>query len=300
MKTNLAPIILFVYNRLEHTQKTIEALSSNTLAKESELFIYSDDAKDISNSKKVNDVREYIKSIDCFKKVTIIEKEKNFGLAKSIIDGVTNIINVYGKAIVLEDDLVTSPYFLKFMNDALELYKNEKKVWEIGGYVYPININKDTNSFFMPYTTSWGWATWSDRWEHFERDPQSLVEKFSKNDIKKFNLDNSDNLWIQVIRNNDKKLYTWAIFWYAIVFLNKGLTLYPYRSIVKNIGHDGSGENCRNTNEYNTTLLEEEITLIKKEIKIDENIFKKVKKYFKNKKKSFFSRCLNKLFKVFK
>src|SRR3989339_698479 len=134
----LSPIVLFVYNRLEHTRKTIEALQKNELAKDSELFLYSDGPKNEENIKKVNEVRKYINSIDGFKKVKIVEREINFGLARSIIAGVTDIVNKYGKIIVLEDDIVTSPYFLTFMNDALCLYENEEKVMHISGYFFPV------------------------------------------------------------------------------------------------------------------------------------------------------------------
>ena len=130
----LAPIVLFVYNRPEHTKLTVMALQKNELARESELFIYSDAPKNLDVKVKTDEVRKYIKSISGFKKIIIIEREKNWGLAASIIDGVTKIINEYGKIIVLEDDLVTSSYFLKFMNEALEFYKNEDKVWHISGW----------------------------------------------------------------------------------------------------------------------------------------------------------------------
>jgi len=297
---NLAPIVLFVYNRLNHTQQTIEALKQNIFAKESELFIYSDAPNNEESKKKVMEVRKYIKTISGFKNVVIIEREKNWGLAKSIIDGVTNIVNDYGKIIVLEDDLITSPYFLKYMNDSLSFYQDKKEVWEIGGYVYPIDIEKEKNTYFMPFTTSWGWATWDDRWIHFERDPIKLVDTFSKKDIKRFNFDNCENVWNQVLRNYNGELYTWAIFWYAIIFLNKGLTVYPYKSMVKNIGHDGSGENCGTTNEYSTKLLREEIIVNNKNIKVDEKIYDDVKKYFKKKKISIVGRILNKLRRLFK
>jgi len=137
----LAPIVLFVYNRPEHTRRTVKALQKNKLAIESELIIYSDAHTNISVKEGTDEVRGYIKNIDGFKKVTIIERDKNWGLAASIIDGVTKIINKYGRVIVLEDDLVTSPYFLNFMNNALVFYENEDKVWHISGWNYPIDID---------------------------------------------------------------------------------------------------------------------------------------------------------------
>ena len=246
----LAPIILFVYNRLEHTKQTIKALQKNELATESELFIYSDAAKDEKIKQSVDEVRKYIKTVDGFKKVTIIEREKNWGLANSIIDGVTKIVNEYGKIIVLEDDLVTSPYFLKFVNEALEFYKDEKKVWHISGWNYPIKIDGEEDVFFWRVMNCWGWATWADRWQYFEKDIKKLITTFSKDDIKRFNLDGYENFWSQVIANKEGEINTWAIFWYATIFKQNGLCLNPVQTFVENIGHDGSGVHCGTSKKY--------------------------------------------------
>ena len=227
LKLNISPIVLFVYNRLWHTKQTIEALKKNELANESELFIYSDAPKNEDDQKQVENVREYLKTIDGFKKITIIERKENFGLAKSIISGVTEIVNKYGKIIVLEDDLVTSPHFLKFMNEALEFYSNKTKVWHISGWNYPIEYNKNIDTFLWRVMNCWGWGTWADRWKFFEKNIDKLVKTFSKEDIKRFNVDGYENFWNQVIENKEGKINTWAIFWYATIFKNNGLCLNP-------------------------------------------------------------------------
>jgi len=138
----LSPIVLFVYNRPEHTKKTIEALQKNELAKDSELFIYYDGPKNEDIKEKVNEVREYIKGIQGFKKITIIERDKNFGLANNMIQGVSEIFNTFEKVIVLEDDLVTSKYFLKFMNSTLEFYNGIDKIFVVSGYSHNVKIPK--------------------------------------------------------------------------------------------------------------------------------------------------------------
>ena len=160
--------MLFVYNRLNCTKRTLEALQKNELASKSELFIYSDAAKNENDLEKVAKVREYIKNIDGFKKIIIRKRKANTGLAGSIINGVTKIVNKYGKIIVLEDDLVTSRYFLRFMNEALEAYENEPRVASIHGYIYPINNLPE--AFFIKGADCWGWATWNNKWSIFERD----------------------------------------------------------------------------------------------------------------------------------
>jgi hypothetical protein len=292
----LAPITLFVYNRPYHTKQTIQALQKNELAKDSELFIYSDAPKDESAKEQVKKVREYIKSIDGFKKVTIIERDRNWGLADSIIDGVTKIVNEYGKIIVLEDDLVTSPYFLKFMNEALEFYEDENRVWHISGWNYPINTKGLENDVFLwRVMNCWGWGTWKNRWKFFEKDTDELLASFTKEDIKRFNLDGVENFWGQVLANRDKKINTWAIYWYATIFKQNGLCLNPTQTFVENIGHDGSGIHCGIEDSYRSVLN------IKDSIKFSTNIkesfvaVEKIKDFYKNKKKSLFVRAINKI-----
>jgi len=238
---NFAPIVLFTYKRLWHTKQTVEALQKNLYADQSELFIFSDGAKNEKDELKVKEVREYLKTIKGFKKIEIIERDKNWGLANNIIDGVTEIVNNFGKVIVLEDDIITSPYFLKYMNEALERYEEEKKVMHISGYMFPIKTDGLPDTFFLKPTSCWGWATWKRAWKYFERSPQKQIKLLSKEQIKDFNLNNSYNYWSQVILNYEGKLHTWAIFWYLSVYLKRGLSLHPRESLTKNIGTDETG-----------------------------------------------------------
>lgn len=253
---NLAPIVLFVYNRLDHTKQTIEALQKNEISNKSDLFIYSDAAKNEESKQKVADVREYIKSINGFKNITIIEREKNYGLANSIIDGVTKIVNEYGKIIVLEDDLITSPNFLKFMNEALEIYKNEDKVYSVTGYSFTDNILDIESSYFLKLTSSWSWGTWADRWQQFKRDKKDLKQIISSSKQEKnlFNFDDSYDYVSMAKMQIDGKIDSWAIYWYLCVFKQNGLTLYPAKKLVKNIGFDGSGTHC-SFSEYEDELV---------------------------------------------
>ena len=137
----LTPIILFVYNRPEHTRQTVEYLSKNKLAESSKLFIFSDGPKNDKDKQKVFEVRKYLKRIKGFKEIRIIEREKNLGLANSVISGVSQIFQSFEKVIVLEDDIISSPSFLKFMNDALDFYKADEKIFSVSGYPYPVKIS---------------------------------------------------------------------------------------------------------------------------------------------------------------
>lgn len=241
----LAPIVLFTYNRLKHTKQTIEALQENVYASDSELFIYSDAPKTDKAVAEVQAVRDYLHSINGFKKITIIERDENWGLARNIIDGVTSIVNKYGKIIVLEDDIVTSRYFLKYMNDALKIYENESRVMEINGYAAPMETEGLPETYFLEFADCWGWATWDRAWKFFKRNPEELRYSFSQEEIKKFNLDGAyKGFWQQVLDNCDGRLYTWAIFWHAAVFKNNGVSLMVRDSLVINEGFDGSGEHC--------------------------------------------------------
>jgi hypothetical protein len=296
---NLAPIVLFVYNRPNHTRETIQALQKNELACESELFIYSDAPKNENALTQVNEVRAYIKTIGGFKRVTVIEREKNWGLANSIIDGVTKIINKYGKIIVLEDDLVTSPYFLKFMNEALEVYKDEKKVWHVSGWNYPIETNGLDDVFFWRLMNCWGWATWADRWAHYEKNVAKTINEFSKDDIYNFNINGIENFWTQVTLNKEGKINTWAIFWYATIFKHNGLCLNPSQTFVANIGHDGSGVHCAQSCRFNGELsMNAHIKFIDRYYE-NELVIEKFKIFHNQNKQHLFQRIINKIRRLF-
>ncbi|MDR0505539.1 MAG: glycosyltransferase [Dysgonamonadaceae bacterium] len=298
---NIAPIVLFVYNRPDHTRQTLEALATNTLASESELFIFSDAPKNESAVEKVQAVRSLIKTIRGFKLVTIIERDTNWGLAKSIIEGVTEIVNRYGKIIVLEDDIVTSPYFLKFMNDALRFYEQEKQVWHIAGYSYPIDKKGLPEIYFTKYMSCWGWATWSDRWKYFEKNVDKLIVSFTKDDIFRFNINGTEDFWRQVLDNKSGKINTWAIFWYATIFQNNGLCLNSAVGFAKNIGFDGTGVHCGISNQYATDIsIRENINFNKIKIKENEIALERIMQFYKKQKKNLFVRAVNKSIRMLK
>ncbi len=251
---NLAPIILFTYNRPEHTRKTIEALLKNELAQQSDLFIFSDYARTETDKPQVEKVRKYLAGINQFKSVTIIEREKNYGLAVNIIDGVGQIIKQHNKVIVMEDDLVTSPFFLKYMNEALDLYENEEKVLSIHGYIYPVR-KKVPDTFFLIDPGSLGWGTWKNRWDLYEPDGRKLLEELRQKQLTDyFDYDGTFPFTQMLIDQIEGKNSSWVIRWYAYALLHEKLTLYPGKSLVFHIGSDGSG-----TNEGASSILDVEL-----------------------------------------
>lgn len=239
-----APILLFVYNRPEHTRRCIQSLLKNSLASESYLFIYADGAKDSTQQEAVNEVRNYIRTIQGFKQTTLIERSENWGLARNIIDGVTTQVNRYGKVIVLEDDLVVAPYFLQFMNDALEVYKDEPKV----GHIQACDFTQDSSiptTFLIKWTGSWGWATWDRAWKYFNPNGKELLQELEERKLTRiFDFNGKYGFTRMLRRQIEGKNNSWAIRWNASLFLKDILSLNVGRSLVQNEGFDGSGTNC--------------------------------------------------------
>ena len=302
-----APIALFSYNRLPHLTKTLEALQANELASESELYLFSDGPKNKSEEEQVQQVRIFLKTVSGFKKVHLIESPTNRGLADSIISGVTRLTNEYGKVIILEDDIVTSKQFLHFMNDALDFYENAPQVMHISGYVFPIGndsskengTEKEKETFFIAPTTCWGWATWKRSWQFFNPDSTALLSQFSETMIQDFNLNGGTDYFNQLTLNHLGKLKTWAVFWSASVFLKKGLSLHPTRSLTINIGHDGTGEHCSTTDQFNVVLSEKRITGFETQIEESSFFREKIEQFLKSLKPSLFTRIRNKIRKTF-
>lgn len=295
----LAPIVLFTYNRLWHTKQTVEALQKNELASKSELFIFSDGWKSEKDKPKVLEVREYLKTIDGFKKVHVIERDKNWGLANNIIDGVTQVVNEYGKIIVLEDDILTSPYFLRFMNEALERYKDKERVFGVNSYAFPIKKEGLPSAYFLRFFACWGWGTYARSWKLFKKDPNKLIKIFTKEMIKEFDFDNSGMFWSQVVANKKGKINTWAIFYYATVFLHDGLFLTPRESFTQNIGHDETGTHCGKTDCFNSNLIYE-YDIIFPDVIEELNLARKRHiEYFKSLKRPLWKRVLKKLIRLF-
>ena len=245
MNQQHAPIALFTYCRADHTRNAVESLLRNKEAAESDLFVFSDGPKTEEKRKAVEENREYIHSITGFKSIHIVEHKKNQGLANSLIAGITEVVNKYGRVIVVEDDLILSPYFLKFMNEALEKYKDNDRVGTISAFVPPVK-EELPETFFLMYFQCWGWATWKRAWDLIEKNPKPLLRglRFKK---KKFDVGggcgNYGNLYCQKVGLVD----SWYVRYYASLFLKGMLSFYPGHSLAVNNGMDGTGTHCKNT-----------------------------------------------------
>lgn len=293
MKDN-SPIVLFVYNRPMHTQRTIQSLLSNDLAKDSDIYVYADGAKENATAEQrsqIQEVRNYIHSIKGFRSITIVERECNMGLANSVIAGVTEIVNRYGKVIVVEDDLELNPFFLRYMNDALDFYEADKRIFTIGGYNYPMDIpsNYKSDVYASYRCESWGWATWKDRWNKADWNIENykIIKHPSRYLIHKFNKGGAD-LYDMLLDQYHHKIDSWAIRWQNCLFENNGLCISPVKTFVQNDGFDGTGVHCGTIDQ--SVVLSKTVPLYDsveydihfvKEIKIDKRIQKSVHDYFR-------------------
>jgi len=245
------PIAIFTYNRPHHTRQVLESLFQCKRLDECKLFIYCDGPKhpdqveNVITTQKV--VQLYADKMDS--EVTI--QEKNIGLACSIVSGVTDLCNRFGRAIVIEDDLIVSPSFIDYMLLALDRYSNEERVYQISGFMFPIDCSTHQDSFFLPFTTTWGWATWDRAWKKFDWNASGYQKLLSDRDTRnRFNLDGVYPYYDMLINRFSGKNDSWGILWWYAVFSAGGLILYPSKTLVINRGFDGTGTHCGNLKEY--------------------------------------------------
>lgn len=254
---SLSPIILFVYKRLWHTRQTIQSLQKNKLAEESDLYIFSDGPKRPSEKDQVDEVRNYINSITGFKEVIIRQSDINLGLANSVISGISKVIREHKKVIILEDDLIISPNFLKFMNESLNFYEDNQKIFSISGYSFPIKIPFDYTKdiYILPRSSSWGWGTWSNRWKIVDWDVKDYQTFLNDKNIQRlFNLA-GDDLSPMLKAQMNSQIDSWAIKWAYAHFKEKAYCLFPIRSKILNIGTDKSGTHFKTkVKKYDTKL----------------------------------------------
>lgn len=246
---NLAPIILFCYNRPWHVEQTLIALSKNELADQSILYIYCDGPKENATRvqiEKIREVRKAVRQQQWCKEVHIVDAEKNKGLANSVIEGVTNVINQHGSCIVLEDDLVSSPYFLKYMNMALNYYQDYSGVMSISANRPPMSkmqipddYQYDVFACLRSYST--GWATWRDRWSKVDWTMDDFERcKYNPDMLRALNRLGEDFAPMMQMQA-DSKIDSWAVRFGFSHFKNHSVAILPCKSYVTNIGFDGTG-----------------------------------------------------------
>jgi hypothetical protein len=237
-----APVVLFIYNRPEHLRRTLESLMRCDGFDSSPVIVYGDGPKNSDQEEEVEKTREVARLL-LGDRVEYHVREQNAGLARSVIEGVTDVVNRFGRAIVIEDDLELAPGFLNYMNRALDRYADNESVFQVSGYIYdtPELVSQST-TLFLPFISSWGWATWQRAWKFFDPDAREWLSLRSDSQTRRrFNLDNSYDFTAMLFHQMTGQGQSWAIRWYWAVFKANGLVLYPPLSLVRNVGLDGSG-----------------------------------------------------------
>jgi putative methyltransferase (TIGR04325 family) len=281
LSKSYAPIVLFVFDRPLHAMTVIKNLTESDLAQYSDLIVYSDYSREQSRNQKIQVLRKYLKCVNQFKSLKIIERTENYGLSNSIILGINEVLNLYEKVIVLEDDLIPSKYFLEYMNEALEKYQNDESVACIHGYVYPVQ-GELPEAFFLRGADCWGWGTWRDSWNIFNPDGVYLYNQLRKKKLlKEFNFGNTYPYSKMLLNQSKGKVDSWAIRWYASAFLNNKKTLYPGKSLIRNIGMDSSGAHCHNTEIFDVDLHQGNIDISDVSGEISTHAKVQFKKFFR-------------------
>ena len=288
----ISPVVLFVFARPDHTLQTLNALAANDLADQSDLIVYADGPRNESDVDQVKAVRDVVRAATGFRSVTLIARETNFGLARNIIEGVTEVCDRYGRVIVLEDDIVTAPSFLRFINGALDRYADDPRVWHVSGWNYPIDANGLGDAYFWQMMNCWGWATWADRWRYFST-AKDEVSGMSVQDRRRFNIEGTFDFWSHLELNWAGKMHTWAIFWYATIFTNGGLALNPAVSLTNNIGYDGSGTNCLASDVYQVTITRKSVFEYPDQVTQNMLARKRIRGFYRRSRPPFYKRGLS-------
>lgn len=228
-----APVAMFVYNRLPQTQQTIEHLKRNELASQTPLYIFSDGGKDEASWSEVRKLREYLHTVNGFREVHLIERPENFYLERNITEGIAEVLKNHDTVIVLEDDICTSPVFLRYMNEALEKYADTPQVMHIAGFTN-LDIRQWGETYFTPHMSGWGWATWKNRWQHFTHytSRTEALEGMSDREIRRIEYDGA----FTCLKSLDRTPIPWDICWEIAIHKQKGLCLSPTHTLVRNIG----------------------------------------------------------------
>lgn len=283
-ETKLAPIVLFVYNRPSHTLLTLEALAANYLAKDSKLYVFCDGPVNTSVTEldAVRETRRVVESNLWCGEVIIRHRAGNVGLAENIVSGIGEVLETHDRVIVLEDDIVTSKGFLKYMNDSLTFYEKSNNVMHISAYMYPTGNQAVNGTIFLRILSCWGWGTWKRAWKYYSNDLDYFLSKLqSKSAIRRFNIRGHATFYKQLVSNSKGEIRTWAVRWYASWYFKGGYSLFPKTSLIRNIGHDGTGQNSGKKSDYSAGEVAEWIDVKEIPLKEDTKYLRLIDNFYK-------------------
>jgi hypothetical protein len=250
------PVVLFCYNRPAHVKQTLAALAANEGATETPLIVFSDGPSGPAEVQLVESVRAVLAVVKGFKSVRVIASEGNKGLSASVIGGVSEVFSTYEACIVLEDDLVTSPYFLRYMNEALDHYREDARIFSVSGYCPPIQVPADYpfQSFLYPRINSWGWGTWRDRWELVDWEVKDFKVFITDKKQRARLAQQGADLPVMLLKQQQGKIASWAVRFNQACFNLGRSNVYPVTSLVRNQGADGSGTHMKSSGKYGVEL----------------------------------------------
>lgn len=248
-----APIALFTYARPDHTRQAIASLLQNPEAARSDLYVFSDGPKTEAKREAVEANRQYLRTISGFKSVSVVERSENWGLSRSLIAGITDLTDRFGRVIVVEDDLILSPFFLRYMNEALDKYAHDDRVSAISAFLNPVEGDVP-ETFFLRYFACWGWGTWKRAWQLFEPDARKLLQqmRWKKN---AFDIQGSAAFYGMLYCQKVGLVDSWAVRFYASSFLTNKLVLFPHETLVLQAGMDGSGTHSKQESSFKNLRL---------------------------------------------
>ena len=285
--SELSPITIFGYDRPNHLNNLLESLSKNAESKNSIVYFYIDGLNKNTNKSNYDKTVEVANKDWPFKEKQIIIRDKNFGCRDNIISGITEVLDKHEKIIVIEDDLVVSPYFLHYMNNCLNLYEKNKNIWHINGWSHPKSFFPKSGTAVSYIMSPWGWGTWGDRWKIFiegNYHKENYISKRSESEIKKFNISNLYDFENIIVKHQKNEGSIWDAYWYQGMFLNKGLSIFPTRSHIQNFGFDGTGLHCGENDEFDTKINKSKTLNYSNKIKVHNfyalsfrNFYRKIK-----------------------
>ena len=282
VQKSLAPVVIFAYNRPRHLLNCLNSLKSNLESTDTDFLVFIDGPRNQEDKKKQ---KELINIIEKFQETLSLKVEfgkDNLGLAPSVINGLNKVFEVYEKAIIVEDDLVVSSFFLAFCNEGLDQYSEIKEVASIHGFSYKFN-RPEAKPYFLRGADCWGWATWRDRWQLFESDPKKLIMEINLLKLRRrFDLEGAYPYYRMLERQSRNEISSWAIRWHASMFIANKLTLYPHISLVRNDGLDGSGTHATNSKSHDSVFPINKIELNAVPVSESKSARKKLKKYLKS------------------
>lgn len=278
----MSPICLFVYKRYETTKLMLESLLACPECKDSELYVFMDEARNDDEAKAVERVRRLFDNLQGFKKVNLFPARMNKGMANSVIDGVTKVLQEHDDIIVLEDDLVVSPDFLQFMNAALKAYKDRSDIWSISGYtprLQELEGNGRNGVFVVPRAQCWGWATWRDRWETVDWEVSDFSRLAQSKELRKEFDKGGNDLFRTLEMERRERIESWAVRWAYAAAKQSRWTVNPMQSKVQNIGLKSSESHVGWHDERHNVELHGNATVIDPDVRADETLVKAFKKH---------------------